>query len=423
MSRRLASERGLALVTAVVMMSLMMSVGLTAFAYVDVQQRESGIERIRESAFNLAEGALSAQTFLVARKWPSSAVQSFPRYCSSTSSADPGRCPDAGFLAQSFATADFAEGSAWVVSVRDNGGDLPETAKVEKNSESYYDPADDDAAGGGAEEDDDGDDDDPDSDADDADDTATDAQPSWDRSGDGRVWIRSQAIVRTKRRTLVALVDVDELAESFPQNVITAGKLTTGGNPHLAIVTKGSPVGLRDLAASAYKDSQIDLPKSVSKRVDGGKALSDGALKRLRQLAIARGTYYASGCPASLAGDVVFIESSGSGLCTYTGNSVFNCPAYGVVVVASGGISLGGTVDYCGVIYLANTSDPPRQDTLLKIFGTASVTGAVAVDGPGGVQVGNSSKPHVTYDPDAVGAVRSYPSGSIVPSTWREIPG
>ena len=260
-------------------------------------------------------------------------------------------------------------------------------------------------------------------DADDADDTATDAQPAWDRSGDGMVWIRAQATVRGKRRTLVALVDVDELAESFPQNVITAGKLTTGGNKHLSIVTKASPVALRDLANSSYQDSQIDLPGSVTRRIDGGKALSAGAIKRLRQLAVARKTYYASGCPPSLTGEIVFIESSGSGLCKYTGNDVYNCPAYGMVVVVNGGISLGGTVDFCGVIYLANESVPPRQDTLLEIFGTASVTGAVAVDGPGGVQVGNSSKPHLSYSPDAVGAVRSFPSGSIVPSTWREIPG
>ena len=423
MRRRLACERGLALVSAVVLMTLMTGVGLTAFAYVDVQQRESAVERMRESAFNLSEAVLSAETFLLARKWPDTPAEAFPnpttRNCASTGVLDPQRCPDPDFLARSFGTADYASQSAWIVSVRDNGGDLPGTAKVEQDSGGFYDPADDDKVGGRGGGKDVGDD--PANQADDADDTATDAQPAWDYNGDGRMWIRAQASVRTKRRTLVALVDVDEVVESFPRNVISAGWLTTGGNKHLQIKTGGSMVAIRSLGApSKWQSSQID--GAVTQLTDGGKALSDRALDRLRQRAAAMGTYYPSGCPSSLAGELVFIESSGwPGLCGYTGNASFNCPSYGVVVVASGGISLGGTVDYCGVIYLANRDGV--DGVLLKTHGTPSITGAVAVDGAGGLEVGNSSKPHLIYEEDAFGAVRSYPSGAIVPSTWREIQG
>ena len=419
MRRRLACERGLALVSAVVLMTLMTGVGLTAFAYVDVQQRESAVERMRESAFNLSEGALSGETFLLARKWPDAPSEAFPANCASTGVLDPQRCPDPDFLARSFGTADYASGSSWIVSVRDNGGDLAETAKVEQDSGSFYDPGDDDKIGGGRG-------DDPANQADDADDTATDAQPSWDYNRDGRMWIRAQATVRTKRRTLVALVDVDELVEAFPTNAITAGQLTTGGNKHLAVKTNGSLVAIRNIPAPRPEKWQTQIEGgqgAVEKLTDGGKALSDRALDRLRQRAAAQTppTYYPSGCPSSLEGDIVFIESSGGSLCQYTGNASFNCPSYGVVVVADGGLSLGGTVRFCGVVYLANTSG--SQGTLFDIFGNASVTGTVAVDGLGGINVGNSSKPHLTYDPKAAGAVRSYPSGAIVPSTWREIQG
>ena len=421
MSRRLrplAREEGFALVMAVIVAGLMMMLGLAAFAYVDAQQRESGSQRVKESAFNLGEGVLGAQTFLVASKWPDAPAGAFPRHCASSgiATADAPRCPDPAQIGASYASADYAAQSTWVVTVRDNGADLPETAKIERSSLSYYDPADDDDLTVG-----DSDDNVTDA-ADDADDLATDAQPSWDRNDDGRVWVRSQAVVRGRKRTLVALLNVQELAEAFPRNVLTAGRLTTGGNPHTMVRTLGSPVAIRNLAGSSWQASQFDVPSAVQQLTDGNKALSDRALDRLRQRAIAAGTYYPSGCPASLAGQIVFVEDGGADLCMYTGNDVWNCPASGVLVFARGGLYLGGNVEFCGVVYLANRSDPPRTDVLFNLQGNALMTGAVAVDGPGTVDIGSNAD-NLRYDANASGAVKTYPSGSIVPSTWREIPG
>ncbi|MEJ7715463.1 MAG: pilus assembly PilX N-terminal domain-containing protein [Thermoleophilaceae bacterium] len=61
MSGRCREERGSALIAAIVLIGVMMSIGLATASYVDGQQTQSGGERTRESAFNLAEAALGAQ--------------------------------------------------------------------------------------------------------------------------------------------------------------------------------------------------------------------------------------------------------------------------------------------------------------------------------------------------------------------------
>jgi hypothetical protein len=420
--RRLRSESGVALVTGIVLMSLMLMVGLSSYAYVGTQQRESGRERARESSFNYAEATLGAQSFVLARRWPDDPDLAFTDFCTSSSSSGPS-CPNASFIAESYSGIDYDSNATWVVNVRDDGGDLPDTTKVEQDSSKFYDPKDDDLVGGAPGRD-------SVSVADDADDTAVDAQPRWDYNGNGRMWVRAQATVQGKRRTLVALVDVDEVSETFPFSAITANTLNADGNPHLPRVetTNDAPVMLRDLAGSNFTDAQIspsgavkELPSSASPHV-----LSEGALGRLRQRAIADQTYHES-CPDPLPEGFVFIEASPpGGHCKYMGNTKYNCDPGekpGVLIIASGGLELKGTTEYCGLVYLANRSDPERTDALLDMGGDATIRGAVAVDGAAGATFGTSAHLHVQFDPNALNAGRSYPSGSVVPSTWREIQG
>ena len=68
MRPRLSSERGSALVTALLVTMLFMMLGLATVSLVDTQQRESGRERVRESSFSLAEGALNSQIYLLSRQ-------------------------------------------------------------------------------------------------------------------------------------------------------------------------------------------------------------------------------------------------------------------------------------------------------------------------------------------------------------------
>jgi len=68
MRQKLAEERGNVLVTAIMLMAVMLSVGMAVASTVDTQTAQSRKERERESTFNLAEAALSAQTFILGRR-------------------------------------------------------------------------------------------------------------------------------------------------------------------------------------------------------------------------------------------------------------------------------------------------------------------------------------------------------------------
>ena len=54
--------------TAILLMAIMLSVGFAVASTVDTQTSQSRKERERESTFNLAEAALSAQTFILGRR-------------------------------------------------------------------------------------------------------------------------------------------------------------------------------------------------------------------------------------------------------------------------------------------------------------------------------------------------------------------
>ena len=73
-------ERGNVLVTAILLMSVMLSVGIAVASTVDTQTEQSRKERERESTFNLAEAALSAQTFILGRRGTGTAAESISQH-------------------------------------------------------------------------------------------------------------------------------------------------------------------------------------------------------------------------------------------------------------------------------------------------------------------------------------------------------
>ena len=424
---RIGEERGWALVTAVVLMTLMMSLGLASFAYVDVQQREAGRERVRESSFNLTEGVLSTEAFIVARRWPEDATTAFPAYC--THATVDARCPTAATVAATFAGGDYGAASSWSVTVRDNGPDLPETAKVEVDSTARYD----------ARDDDDLDDTDADDDladlADDLDDTGTDAQPTWDRNGDDTVWIRAQATLDGRRRTLVARARVDELAERFPRHAVTAGSFATSNNGNKVIVdllgtaAKPGPLAVRCAVRGAgcldYDQGKGQVSPDTPETIllgwnDGGRSISAAALERLTERARSLGTYYAS-CPANPSGTLVVVEQ---GDCSYDNSVPGPCcntaAAPGIFIIKSGTFRLGGNLELHGLVYAANLQG--SSGMVVETQGTSLVHGGIAIDGAGGLEAGSSGL-NVEYDGRVFDNLRSYPSGAVVPGTWRELPG
>ena len=70
MSRLLRNERGWAVVTAMLVMALMLSIGLAMFSFVDTETKQSYKERNAESSFDYSESVLSVEGYQVSANWP-----------------------------------------------------------------------------------------------------------------------------------------------------------------------------------------------------------------------------------------------------------------------------------------------------------------------------------------------------------------
>lgn len=394
------------LITAVMLMALMLGVALSAYALVDQEQSASAGERVRETSFNLAEQLLDAQVYILSRDWPGQGgvvkptTTAYPSQCASGVTSN--RCPNAAGLISRFGGPDVAAGITWSTMVRDNNSPNP----------NYYDDA------------------------------STRTAPcnpggqtpcTYDANNDGRLWVRAQTIVRGKRRTLVGLVKIDTVAEDFPKNAILAGKFGTNNSGRKEIVnTGGAPVQVR--CTVQPQSSCMDYPPSKGQITPdthqpgytGGDALADEQIDRLRERAIAEGTYYAS-CPANPSGSLVFVES---GNCSYS-NSASPCcnssASPGVFIINSGTLSLSGNIVFYGLVYAPNRGTTPgtyaSSDWVVSNTGTSRIEGGVAIDGPGGMQIGSSGNPNnLVYRANVFNNVISYANAGIIQNTWREIP-
>jgi hypothetical protein len=370
---------------------LMLAIGLAILSLSDRQALQTGGERVQESSLALSEGSLNAQANLFAANWPGSPGTAFTTCTeSSTSSA----CADAGNLLRGFTSADYS-GATWSVSVRDNA------------LGNYYD------------------------------DTATASQPNYDASGpagtkDNMVWLRASATVRQRTRTVVALLRAFPVGQNFPRGVVTAGSFTTSNNGKKAMVDPGSGPGVNvrcTPAAGAPQRGDPCLnfvatkgqvwPPSYSADTTIPSAMSASDVSALRTKAQAAGTWYAS-CPAALpSATLVFIESGG---CSYTGNTQVNSPTSpGMLVIYSGGLTLGGTMNFYGIVYAVNNGGSSSAG-LVTLGGDSQIQGAVVADGNAGVTAG-SSKMNIVYDANAFNVISLNSSVNVVANTWRELNG
>lgn len=398
---RLADEGGWAVVTALLLMTIMLGVGLATLASVDTQQQQAGVERVKERAFNLTEAVLDAQAFQLARRWPlpsatgGAPAAPYPASCTGSISnpAPPAdvRCPDPTRFASAFAGPDLGAGAAFTTEVRDNGA----------TSVDFYDPA------------------------------VVPTQPTYDANNDGRMWVKATSAARGRTRSIVALVRADVQVVQFPRKTIIAGKLSTSNNGNKIIVdTDGllgnvaaepAGVSLRCAAGTACLDvpnskEQVS-PPVIDYDYPNPQALDDSTLALLREQAASNGTLYPT-CPPTLTGAIVYIDS---GDCSYGANGVGNPPPGdpGVVIMRSGTLYLGGNYTFNGIVYLLNQQG--SDGDCVQVHGTAAVNGAVFVDGSCGVITG-SSKENVAYDQRSFGNLRIASDGAIVRNTWRELP-
>src|SRR6185503_12719840 len=105
MRARLRDESGMALATTIMLLLIIMGLGLAITASADNQQSAARIERSRESSFTEAEAVLNAQTYQLARSWPTAAAPATSPCRPSTAGAGTAAttCPDPASLAGTFA--------------------------------------------------------------------------------------------------------------------------------------------------------------------------------------------------------------------------------------------------------------------------------------------------------------------------------
>jgi len=395
--RRLRREEtGTAIVTAIALMSVMIGIGLATYSFADGQQGQAMRERQRESSFNLAEATLNNQAFILSRRWASSPT-SYPGTPSCSQASAPAKtCPQPAELAATYNTKDYAAGQKWQTTVWDDAaGDFYDRAAVESPANSHY-----------------------------------------DANGNNRVWISASATVRGRKRDLVALVEIQEVFEDIPKRTIIAGefKLTPNGN-HQYVLTvpdqfsdhkvtvrcNPSTPGCLEYDPSDTKNPQIDPPAAVEQGFTNQDALDDDTKDRLKERAIADGSFYSS-CPTDeqLNGKVVWVEGCAVG--QYTKSNIWNSPDKpGILIWKNGILELGGQSTFNGIIYHLDDPSAPAGTDVLRLRGGLTVNGGVFVDGSGGVDVG-SNKVNIVYTPKAFVSIASYGTAGVVQNSWRELP-
>ncbi len=421
--KTLRDERGTVIVTAMMMLMIMVAIGLAALSQVDTQTSQSRQERERESSFNLAEAALSAQTFVLGRRGTGTATIPYPTTCS-TSASTHFYCPPSAQLMRSYngsGQVDFDDSTTWTTWVRDDAN--PTTGQpvlfwddtyLTNGSWARYDR-------GGA----------------------------FDATGasipNRHVWVRAEATVRGKTRALIAYVRIEDKPVNFPQYAVLAGSVRGQNNGNKTLVNStGSPLGLgvrcgqpppsaNCIDLSPTKGPQLVPPGAFELNIPGNSAavppdnpaIDADALQSLEDVAKASGTYYA-GCPANPNGDVVVIENAANCLWNNSApaapgqskccNSIANP---GLLIVKKGAVNFGGNIEFFGLVYNANL-DNSTGTKLIETSGTSAIRGAALVDGRGGVWAGSSGN-NIMYESLAFANINAVGTAGVVQNTWREI--
>lgn len=405
MKKKLNAERGNVLVTAILLISVMLSLGMAVASTVDTQTTQSRKERERESTFNLAEAALSAQTFILGRKGTGTATSPYPSTgCPSGTNAF---CPVSADLMRSYSgdatQVDFGADTSWRTDVLDDADPSGNSVRFWKDD--YL---------------------------------SVSNWPRYDKDGNRHVWVRSQANVRGHKRAIVAWVKIEDMIVSFPRYAVLSGYLhgkNAGGHGGRPLVNSTGSLGIAVRCNTAPQSACIDLnptkgpqlqpPGNFQLQYPNSTAIGGDQLIALEDVAKANGTWYET-CPANPNGDVVYVKNAGT--CRYTASApaapgatkCCNTAANpGLYIVERGSVDFGGNIEFWGVVYNANV-DNSSGERLIETSGTATLRGGAIVDGAGGVYAGSSGD-NIVYNAFAFDDITAVGTAGVVQNTWREI--
>jgi hypothetical protein len=453
MTGRWRSQEGFALVTAIVLMTVMMGVGLATAAMIDTQAKESTVTRQRDTAFNLAEAALNAQVYALSLRWPGfgyGAAPGYRNYACSSGGAEPTLgpapttqqqmtaatpvCPSPATLGALLKNVD-AQGASWRTWVYD---DPSPTSNAEDRGKYYSDSlvttGDTLTTPAGT--------------------VPTQGGVGFDSNKDGKLWVKATATARGHTRTIVSLVKV----ESFQQDVINTALLTgsldfsNNGNHSGYFVdqssgTTANVITVRcdpraDVNAEClgypYKDGSTwsaDIggainPPNYSANPAAPNALAPATLDELMGVALTDQTYYdnvgTQNCsqlsqPPSFTFNILYIKDCG--LVSWSSNATLNSEAApGIIILDNTRLKITGNVVINGIVYARH---PPLTSPTVEMVGCSQIAGGLIIDEIWGTaSIGSCSQadfPELLFRPTAFEAFKTYASAGIIQNTWREL--
>lgn len=405
---RSRSEEGFALVSAIILLTVILGLGMGLLLFADNQQHASRIEQSGESAFNVAEAALNAQVGQISRVWPAAEKTEggeVPKAgCTETTSTSTNGCPTSASMSVGYpnispvpcaanATKD-AWGSPntneWTTYVRDNV------------TGSLYNS------------------------------TAESGALNYDANGDGKVWVRAVGVVQCHVVSVVTLVSRQLVALSFPKDAVSGNwfKVTNKGSKKIVLLENASggqvgEVGMRCegvVKCEEWDEAKEQIyPNETKKEPVPSPIMNEEQLQAMRSEAISNGTFHSptvNGCPKKieeLAGLPAFVE--GCGKLKMSSNGIANTKAApGFLVLWDGTLSLEGSTVFYGVIYAHNAQE--SSEPVVSLGGTTEVVGAIDVDGKGGIEFG-ASKVNFVYNSKAIEEIKTYAGATPTRNTFR----
>lgn len=393
---RLRSERGSALLTALMIMIVALGIGSALLALSISQQRAAGSQQSSETAYSLAEAALNAQVFALSQKWPTRADAPQPSgpspygYPTSCNAANAGTsyCPaSTDFSAYTPGSATCPAGTpgdawssagtvsnGWTTYVRDAGVAKSSTWELFSSS---------------------------------AEKTMAPFNSSVTSTGAGSVWVRAVGIVNCHVAVLVTRVDDQIVSLPFPHDALDANSFTVGDSGQKDIINLQDPSGnigpisLRcngvqppsATCAGVNNPTQIQPTPVYASPPSGSPALTPAQLQAVQKLAIQDGTDITTPCSsitaAQLQGSVVYVEGGPGCAISIPSNPTINgASSPGLLVIADGTLSFTGSATFYGVIYAPNPSG--YTGNVVSLGGTSTVVGGINVDGNASLELGSS---------------------------------
>jgi Tfp pilus assembly protein PilX len=420
--KQIRNNDGFALVTALVLLTVMMGLGLGLLFLTDSQQKASGREQASESAFNVAEGALNAQITQLSHSWPGSKEQEYPPVCTAATTTATNGCPDKGSLEVGYPNISPVACSAgvqsdpwgsstsnqWTTYVRDD-------ATVTEGGKKVVEPFNS---------------------------AAVKLLLPYDNNGDGKVWVRSVGVIQCRLVTIVTLVSEQLITATFPTSALDANWFTTSNKGNKIIInTQGNApqpaeVSMRCAGktlseCTEYRPGQVK-PETTKINTGSGEvhAISTSELEGLKKVAISQNTFFPRGaetCPSSAAaasGLPVYVEGP-CNLKFNKGSVINSATSPGFLVLVSGTFELTGGAEFFGTVYARDAQQ--SSGAVVTIQGTSKLTGSILVDEAGGIQFGSSGKgnqenENFVYNSKATEELKTFAGASATRNSFRVLP-